>query len=286
MDNLRVTSTALGNFRPLGISRVGYDATVELGSRVEETYPPFTMLLPTSAQHFQQLALLWSQTLAGSPAAVNFTITLEGRAVNGNTDDMVTIRFDDAFVVGFSDGTLTPPSLRIQPTSFTVVGTLPSNNFYASVALPVMTSPVIDFKGGQEIAAEMLGSYRFSGEETIATVNPNTGQVHLSQSSFAMTLVAKLAFSGPGIPTTAVREFDGLERFFGDLRHRGETVTLTLRPYTLDHLGRPVAGSTTTVEHCVVTKLTMISPYLIQQNDGVAPYVYDMVLKRLGQFQQ
>ncbi len=68
------------------------------------------------------------------------------------------------------------------------------------------------------------------------------------------------------------REFPGLD----DLK-------IAINSYTMDQFGDLTFLRTTTHEYCAIRKVSVINPYLILQNNGVAPYAYDITVTPLLQ---
>ena len=170
----------------------------------------------------------------------------------------------------------------------------PSTGAIGSVDLPALPNYTVDVRGSFGAGGlDDFGVFRLSGGDTVAVVQPfgplgpDDVTVQLSPSDLVLTVVPvelqdsrintnfdyrRFADLAPKLSVDVPQEFPGLDY-----------LKIAINSYTMDQFGDLTFLRTTTHEYCAITKVSVINPYLILQNNGVAPYAYDITVTPVQQ---
>ncbi|MFA5908462.1 MAG: collagen-like protein [Vicinamibacterales bacterium] len=280
VSNLRVNIDGLPSFRPNAVSRLGFNVAVSslghIGSIGQTSFPQITMMLGSDAP-ISDLRNLWNNILNGSFAPLLVTVTVQARdPVKGAFVDMVNFQMTGALLTQFSDGSLAPASLVLQPNNIQISRINSTPSLYGLIDLPVQPSPTLQLAG----APEVLGLHSFSGGgsqlQVVEGPAPDGGTAYypggIGIADFSLVAVATIQ-SGLKF-VTDVQNFDALEQWLSLLAaQQGLEKNLTL---TTVVSGKPTA--VTTYEYCVPVRVSLINPLLVDQ-DGMVPYVYSLTLR-------
>jgi hypothetical protein len=285
--NLRLKIDQLATFRPVGISRVAIDIEVvrdlssssSVGLAVQHvTFPPIKVMLGSDAP-LAQLQSLWNDVLQGDLVEVNAVLDLQAQVSKGGFENIWKIDMPNSVLIGFSNGTVSPAYMVIQPTvaqlSKSPQSLHPSVLQPLIMALPLQSSPVFAFSG----SPGTMGLNRISGGETyLALTGTSTGSTQfpageLRKSDLAVTLSA----ASPNIKLGTSFEpdaYDSIYTWIDALTMGGTSPTRNIEL-------RPTAGSPTPTLHqnVIPTRITLINPLLVDPTSRFAPYVFDMVLR-------
>jgi hypothetical protein len=281
VSNLRVNISGLSSFRPLAISRLGYNvATTTLGHGFVNvdppTFPQVTIMLGSDAP-IAGLRQLWDDIVSGGGSPLTVTVSLQAiDPVKGTTIDVVNFLLTGVLITQFSDGSLAPASLGLQPSNIQIARVSSTASVYATIDLPVSSSPTFKLTGSSDV----MGVYAIAGGSTqvsvTQSVNPDGEIVYapagIAISDLSLTAVATVQ---SGLKTvTDPDNFTSLEQWLNEIaanQAHARDVQLTTVVS-----GKPTA--VTTYGNSVPVRVSMINPLLVSAG-GIVPYVYTMSLR-------
>ena len=288
VSNLRLKIDALTPFRPVGISRVAMDIEVVRdftsggpGMVVQNvTFPAIKVMLGSDAP-LTQLQSMWSDVLQGDYVEVNAVLDLQAQSGKGGFDNVWTITMQNAVLIGFSNGTVSPAYMVIQPTMAQLAKTSPVP--HVTVLQPLITSldlqpsPVFAFAGSPAV----LGVNRISGGETyLELAGTSTGTGHgaagvLRKSDLAVTLSAATTNIKLGT-TIDANAYNDIYLWIQNLSVPGSAVS---RDIELRQTTSGPSSTPTVHQHVIPTRINFINPLLVDPTSKWAPYVFDMVIR-------
>jgi hypothetical protein len=281
VSNVKVTIDGGAAFSPTGVSRLGFDVPVfthmTTGGLVttpgQPQIAPFKLMLGKSAP-IAQLKTVWDNALTGQINEIDVVVKLQVDDGTAAGFDVLQFELFDCVLLGFSDGTLTPEYVVIQPDGLRVLaGGAISASAYGTVDLPVQTSPSFQLSG-----ESTLGVYQLYGGEIALVPSGAIGIERFATftqtlSDLSVTAVART----PGQKSIDLSGFEPLRDWINDLALGTGTPLRTVLVKSLGATGAVLA--TKQYNNVVPVRVNLLNPVLINANGGFAPYVYDLRLR-------
>ena len=280
VNNVLVEIADVSSFRPLAISRVGFDVTYVTPdfsfSDVQSlSFPTIKLILNNpSGQLLDELNSWWTETKNGNPIAKTMTIKIQVPLPLNTFVDALTVTMAGSHVVQFNPGTVTTPYVVIQPGALRLqmAQTLTTTQ-YGLVDLPKAATPTVRFDTGDSMLL-----HRFSGGD------PYLDELFgLPAERFANIQTTILALEPSQAPGSNIWfYYNDIGNWLDDLL---EFNAGNGRPMVFEKRSAPNQQGVTQVlaqqAHVVLpVRVNLINPLLV--NGNVAPYVWDLVLRVTG----
>lgn len=262
VNNVVVEIQGIQPFEPKATSRIGFDveySSPSEGTISQLTLPAFKLMLrDLPSQSLTALEQWWQNAKTGNPQAKDVTVIVQ--TPSGLTKRAVLeITMAESHIVGFSDGVLAPPYIVIKPGQMRVPQS-PSINVteYSGMDLAALLSPRFNLKG----FVPLLLHRASGGEESLA-------------GEFTDIKLTILAWQKSG--DLDLGQFNQIRQWLDNLLESGVAVGQEVR---FSKMGGPTGNSVVgTQDHFVVpVRVNLINPLLVVTG-GVAPYVWDLVLR-------
>lgn len=287
ITNLAVSMNGGTPFHPVATSRIGIDFSIRtqlVGGVVTAIFTdgfagaPFTLQLGPDAP-IETLRTRWQNSLQGGFQLVDLHLTLQTFAGGTAGADVIEFKLFGCPLSGFSDGTLSPPSVSFArcdiARKFNRLDAGLTEVLYDALSLPRLSSPSFAVDG------DAMALSRFSGGETTITIaesaigdtrdytNPTTRTVSVSP-----IVLTALARTPAGVFNKSLLDqlYDWQTALVNGTDVDGRSVAIGI----LDAGGAVLR--TVTYQNAIPSRMNFVNPLLVDPVTGIAPYVFDMRL--------